>query len=105
MAHGSRELVLVGYSECLERRPLKFVDPIPPALICNACGIVPRLTFSLLCGHVLCEPCYQSSATTSDCVCPKDGEVSGTGDVTSKKYPAEMLLRRKVRRRDRRLHN
>ncbi|KAH9365885.1 hypothetical protein HPB48_017277 [Haemaphysalis longicornis] len=96
MAHGSREFVLFGYSEHLDRRALLFVDPIPPALICNACGIVPRLTFSLLCGHVLCEPCYHSSATTSECVCPLDGEVSGTEDVISRNYPSEILLRRKV---------
>ncbi|XP_077528035.1 TNF receptor-associated factor 4-like [Haemaphysalis longicornis] len=96
MAHGSDEFVLVGYSEALERRPLKFVDPIPATLICSACGHIPRLTFSLLCGHVLCEPCYQSSATTSECVCPLDGDVSGADHVTSKKYPPDNQLKRKV---------
>ncbi|KAH9365905.1 hypothetical protein HPB48_015262 [Haemaphysalis longicornis] len=98
MAHDGQEYVLVGYSEYLERRPLKFVEPIPAALICSACGNVSRSTFYLLCGHILCEQCYMSSATTSQCVCPLDNEVSVTDDVTNKKYPAEKLLRRKVRR-------
>ncbi|KAH9365900.1 hypothetical protein HPB48_015960 [Haemaphysalis longicornis] len=96
MAHGSQEFVVVGYSEYLERKPLKFVDPIPAAIICSTCGIIPRQTFSLQCGHVLCEPCYQSCTTTSECVCPLDGDVSGIDDVINRKYPVENLLRKKV---------
>ncbi|KAH9365907.1 hypothetical protein HPB48_015264 [Haemaphysalis longicornis] len=99
MAHSKLELVLVGYSEDLETRPLKFVDPIPAARICGACGNVPRLTYSLLCGHIFCKPCYLSCVTTSKCVCPLDGEACAIKGVTSKEYPAENLLRHKVRRR------
>ncbi|XP_077526136.1 uncharacterized protein LOC144137975 isoform X1 [Haemaphysalis longicornis] len=96
MAHGRKEFALVGYSEYLERRPLKFVDPIPASRICSACGIIPRITYTLLCGHTFCEPCYGSCVTTSECVCPLDGDVCDRDDVTRKEYPAEQLLRRQV---------
>ncbi|KAH9365850.1 hypothetical protein HPB48_021258 [Haemaphysalis longicornis] len=89
MAHGSDEFVLVGYSEALERKASEVRGS-------HSCDLDLQLTFSLLCGHVLCEPCYQSSATTSECVCPLDGDVSGADDVTSKKYPPDNQLKRKV---------
>ncbi|KAH9365899.1 hypothetical protein HPB48_015959 [Haemaphysalis longicornis] len=50
----------------------------------------------LLCGHTFCEPCYESCATTSESVCPLDGDICGRDDVSTKEYPAEQLLRRKV---------
>ncbi|KAH9384698.1 hypothetical protein HPB48_026709 [Haemaphysalis longicornis] len=96
MAHAQQEFTLVGYLEDLEKKPMKFVEPIPAARICSACSNVPRLTYYLLCGHTLCEPCYKICATTSECACPLDGDVCATGEVTSKDYPAENLLRRKV---------
>ncbi|KAH9365909.1 hypothetical protein HPB48_015266 [Haemaphysalis longicornis] len=94
MAHGRHEFALVGYSEDLEKKPLKFVDPIPAARTCSACSNVPRLTYYLLCGHTLCEPCYECCVTTSECVCPLDGEVCATADVSSKEYPVGNLLKR-----------
>lgn len=97
MAHGRQEFALVGYSADLEKRPLKFVDPIPASRICSACGNLPRQTYTLMCGHAFCEPCYESCATTSECVCPLDGDVCDRDDVTRKEYRAEQLLRRKVR--------
>ncbi|KAH9365902.1 hypothetical protein HPB48_015259 [Haemaphysalis longicornis] len=96
MAHCKPEFVLVGYSEDLERRPLKFVDQIPPARICGACGNVPRRTYFLLCGHTLCKSCYQSCVTYSKCVCPLDGEDCAIKKVSVKEYPVENLLSRKV---------
>ncbi|XP_077552353.1 uncharacterized protein LOC144166716 [Haemaphysalis longicornis] len=96
MAHGRHEFALVGYSEDLERKPLKFVGPIPAARICSACSNVPRLTYYLLCGHTLCEPCYECCVTTSECVCPLDGDVCATADVSSKEYPVGNLLKRPV---------
>ncbi|KAH9365886.1 hypothetical protein HPB48_017278 [Haemaphysalis longicornis] len=96
MAHNREQFVMVGYSEDIDRRPLKFVDPIPASRICSACGNIPKLTFMLVCGHTFCEPCYQSCATTSECVCPLDGDVCGRDDVSRKDYPADQLLRRKV---------
>ncbi|KAH9365853.1 hypothetical protein HPB48_022208 [Haemaphysalis longicornis] len=96
MAQCRQEFALVGYSEYLERKPLKFVDPIPASRICGACGNIPRLTYTLVCGHTFCEACYQSCAATSECVCPLDGDACGREDVTRKEYPAEQLLRRKV---------
>ncbi|KAH9365901.1 hypothetical protein HPB48_015258 [Haemaphysalis longicornis] len=96
MAHWRQQFALVGYSADLEKRPLKFVDPIPASRICSACGNLPRLTYTLMCGHAFCEPCYESCATTSECVCPLDGDVCDRDDVTRKEYRAEQLLRRKV---------
>ncbi|KAH9384352.1 hypothetical protein HPB48_026359 [Haemaphysalis longicornis] len=96
MDHARQELALVGYSNDLDKRPLKFVEPIPPSRICSACGNIPRLMYCLLCGHTLCEPCYESCTTPSECACPLDGEVSAPAEVISRKYPAENLLRRKV---------
>ncbi|XP_077526122.1 TNF receptor-associated factor 5-like [Haemaphysalis longicornis] len=96
MAHARQEFALVGYSEDLEKRPLKFVDAIPVARICSACGSIPRWTYTLLCGHIFCEPCYQSCATASECVCPLDGDACAPADVSSKEYPADNLLSRKV---------
>ncbi|KAH9384350.1 hypothetical protein HPB48_026357 [Haemaphysalis longicornis] len=96
MAHARQEFALVGYSNDLDKKPLKFVEPIPPSLVCSACGNIPRLMYCLLCGHSLCEPCYGNCVTPSECVCPLDGEVSAPADVISRKYPAENLLRRKV---------
>ncbi|KAH9382680.1 hypothetical protein HPB48_023236 [Haemaphysalis longicornis] len=96
MAHARQEFTLVGYSNDLDKRPLKFVEPIPPSRICSACGNIPRLMLCLLCGHTLCEPCYENCATPSECACPLDGEVSAQADIISRKYPAENLLRRKV---------
>ncbi|KAH9384697.1 hypothetical protein HPB48_026708 [Haemaphysalis longicornis] len=96
MAHARQEFALVGYSEDLEKRPLKFVDAIPVARICSACGNIPRWTYTLLCGHIFCEPCYQSCTTASECVCPLDGEACDTADVSSKEYPADNLLSRKM---------
>ncbi|XP_077557755.1 uncharacterized protein LOC144173115 [Haemaphysalis longicornis] len=96
MAHNRQEFALVGYSEHLERRPLKFVDPIPASRICSACGNIPRLTYILMCGHAFCEPCYESCASTSECVCPLDGDVCDRDDVTRKEYKVEQLLGRKV---------
>ncbi|XP_077552351.1 uncharacterized protein LOC144166711 [Haemaphysalis longicornis] len=96
MAHGRQEFALVGYSEYLERRPLKFVDPIPSSRICSACGYIPRLAYTLVCGHTFCQPCYECCTTTSECVCPLDGDACDRDNVTGKEYPAEQLLRRKV---------
>ncbi|KAH9365891.1 hypothetical protein HPB48_022625 [Haemaphysalis longicornis] len=98
MAHGRQSFALVGYSEELEKRPLKFADPIPSSRICSACGHIPRMTNTLMCGHTLCDWCYESCTTASECVCPLDGDVCDRDDVVRIEYPAEQLLRRKVRR-------
>ncbi|XP_077533467.1 uncharacterized protein LOC144145679 isoform X1 [Haemaphysalis longicornis] len=97
MAHGREEFALVGYSEDLERKPLKFVDPIPSSRICSACCNVPRLMLMLVCGNNFCESCYNSCSTISECVCPMDGDSCAIADISSKEYPAEQLLRRTVR--------
>ncbi|XP_077533468.1 uncharacterized protein LOC144145679 isoform X2 [Haemaphysalis longicornis] len=96
MAHGREEFALVGYSEDLERKPLKFVDPIPSSRICSACCNVPRLMLMLVCGNNFCESCYNSCSTISECVCPMDGDSCAIADISSKEYPAEQLLRRTV---------
>ncbi|KAH9365887.1 hypothetical protein HPB48_017279 [Haemaphysalis longicornis] len=96
MAHDRQQFALIGYSEYLERRPLKFVEPIPASRICSVCGNVPRVTYILMCGHTFCDPCYASCATSSECACPLDGDVCERDDVTRKEYKAEQLLMRKV---------
>ncbi|KAH9365893.1 hypothetical protein HPB48_022623 [Haemaphysalis longicornis] len=96
MAHGRQQFALIGYSEYLDRRPMKFVDPIPASRICGACGTIPRVTYTLMCGHTFCDPCYDSCATSSECVCPLDGDVCDRDDVTRKEYKAEQLLMAKA---------
>ncbi|KAH9365904.1 hypothetical protein HPB48_015261 [Haemaphysalis longicornis] len=97
MAHERHDFALVGYSEALERKPLKFVEPIPASRICSACGNIPRLISTLVCGHTFCDPCCQSCFTSLECICPLDGDVCAPADVTTKEYPANQLLRRKRR--------
>ncbi|XP_077551502.1 uncharacterized protein LOC144165249 [Haemaphysalis longicornis] len=96
MAHSSQGSALVGYSDDTELRPLKFAEPIPAGRICAVCGYIPRATYSLRCGHTLCEPCYDSCVDTSRCVCPLDDEACATEDVHLRTFPAEYLLTRKV---------
>ncbi|KAH9365890.1 hypothetical protein HPB48_017282 [Haemaphysalis longicornis] len=98
MAHGTQTFALVGYSEDLEKRPLKFADPVPSSRICSACCNIPRTTYTLMCGHTFCDSCCESCSTTSQCVCPLDGDVCDRDDVVRIEYPAEQLLRRKRRR-------
>ncbi|KAH9365860.1 hypothetical protein HPB48_021064 [Haemaphysalis longicornis] len=57
---------------------------------------VGRSVVQVLTRPCFCKACYESCATTSGYVCPLDGDVCGTHDVSSKEYPAEQLLRRKV---------
>ncbi|XP_077526128.1 uncharacterized protein LOC144137969 [Haemaphysalis longicornis] len=96
MVHSRQEFSLVGYSEDLERRPLMFVEPLFASRVCSACGNIPRLTLPLVCGHTFCKTCYESCRTSLKCVCPLGGEACTLADITSKEYPAEQLLRRKV---------
>ncbi|KAH9365889.1 hypothetical protein HPB48_017281 [Haemaphysalis longicornis] len=96
MAHGRQKFALVGYSEDLEKRPLKFADPIPASRICSACGNIPRMTYTLVCGHTFCDSCCESCTTASECMCPLDGDVCDRDAVARIEYPAEQLLRRKV---------
>ncbi|KAH9378294.1 hypothetical protein HPB48_017222 [Haemaphysalis longicornis] len=95
MAHSSQGSALVGYSDDTELRPLKCAEPIPAGRVCAVCGYIPRATYSLRCGHTLCEPCYDSCVDTSRCVCPLDDEVCATVDVHLRTFPAEYLLTRK----------
>lgn len=97
MATSKRGFAVVGYSDDTELRPLKFVEPIPAGRICAVCGYIPRTTYSLLCGHTFCGPCYESCVDVSRCVCPLDDEVCAKEDVHHRTFPAENLLRRKVR--------
>ncbi|XP_077527705.1 uncharacterized protein LOC144139121 [Haemaphysalis longicornis] len=96
MAYGRQMFALVGYSEDLEKRPLRFADPVPSSRICSACSHFPRVTNTLMCGHTFCQQCYESFVTPSECICPLDGDVCGRGDVTRKEYKVEQLLIRKV---------
>ncbi|XP_077549575.1 uncharacterized protein LOC144162786 [Haemaphysalis longicornis] len=98
MARSSRTHTLVGFSEALDWRPLKFAQPVPAAAICDSCGYVPRSTCSLPCGHTLCEPCHRrcaAGANGAEFECPFDGDVCSAEDV-ARRDCSRNLMRRKV---------
>lgn len=93
-----RLYALVGFSEEVDRRPLRFIEPIPPAWVCNLCGVVPRTSGILPCGHCLCKPCYRVCATEDvGLACPLDCEAWPPEDAVSwKDVSFENLSKRQV---------
>lgn len=88
---------LVGFSKQLDWRPLHFVEPIPAYKICDACGLLPRVTVFLPCRHVLCKSCYEQCLLDNGHACPLDGEQFLEGDTQWGDFPLEKLLSRKVK--------
>ncbi|KAH9380288.1 hypothetical protein HPB48_000607 [Haemaphysalis longicornis] len=93
----SQWYTLFGFSPELDWRPLHFVEPIPPGRICSVCGLVPKVTGSLPCGHVVCKSCYQQCALGGSHACPLDGDACLEEDVYLRCFPADNLTRRQVR--------
>ncbi|KAH9380290.1 hypothetical protein HPB48_021910 [Haemaphysalis longicornis] len=92
----SQRYTLFGFSPELDWRPLHFVEPIPPSRICSVCGLVPKVTGSLSCGHVVCKSCYQQCALGGSHACPLDGDACPEEDVYWRCFPSDNLTRRKV---------
>ncbi|KAH9378647.1 hypothetical protein HPB48_013292 [Haemaphysalis longicornis] len=74
MASGNHEYTLAGFSEEVDRRPLVFVEPLPSAKVCSACGIVPKVLDLLPCGHFFCKQCYDQCEHSGQITCPLDGD-------------------------------
>lgn len=97
MPSGYKHYILRGFSEELDLRPLHFVDPLPPARVCSACGHVSQRTGALPCGHFLCGLCYQQQCGPGgERVCPFDGEACTEEGVQWRAFPAEELLMKQV---------
>ncbi|XP_072141170.1 TNF receptor-associated factor 6-like [Dermacentor andersoni] len=97
MAPLNQRYTLVGFSDELDWRPVDFVEPIPTYRICKACGLVPRVTASLPCLHVLCKKCYERCRHDDGRCCPLDGERVREDDVEWWEFPVENLLKREVK--------
>ncbi|KAK8778224.1 hypothetical protein V5799_020440 [Amblyomma americanum] len=100
MSCGKERLyALVGFSEELDRRPLRFIEPIAPAWVCSLCGVVARTSGILPCGHCLCKPCYQLCVTEDNRpACPLDSDAWPPDDTVSwKDVPVQSLFKREVK--------
>ncbi|KAH7986468.1 hypothetical protein HPB49_025958 [Dermacentor silvarum] len=89
--------MLCGFTQELDWRPLHFVDPIPAHRICDACGVLPRVTVFLPCRHLLCKSCYEQCLLDDRHACPLEGDQFLDEDAEWIHFPLENLLRRKVK--------
>nr|XP_050022587.1 TNF receptor-associated factor 6-like [Dermacentor andersoni] len=97
MALDDRHYTLSGFSAEIDRKPLHFVEPIPPARICSACGNVGDTTGILPCAHFMCKACYHQCAVPGGHICPLDDERCREDDVDWKDFPAENIMKRQVK--------
>ncbi|XP_050022587.2 TNF receptor-associated factor 6-like isoform X2 [Dermacentor andersoni] len=97
MALDDRRYTLSGFSAEIDRKPLHFVEPIPPARICSACGHVGDTTGILPCAHFMCKACYYQCAVPGGHICPLDDERCREDDVDWKDFPAENIMKRQVK--------
>ncbi|XP_077557572.1 uncharacterized protein LOC144172818 [Haemaphysalis longicornis] len=97
MASGGHEYTLVGFSEELDRRPLFFVEALPSAKVCSACGLVPNVKAFLRCEHFFCKPCYEQCERSGQVSCPLDGDTCSPDNVTWMNPPARSILEKQVR--------
>ncbi|XP_037525891.1 TNF receptor-associated factor 6 [Rhipicephalus sanguineus] len=88
---------LVGFSDELDWREVNFVEPIPRSRICQACGLVTRVTGLLPCRHVFCKKCYEQCRSEDGHCCLLDGEQVLADDVEWMECPVHNLLKRKVK--------
>ncbi|XP_077557569.1 uncharacterized protein LOC144172816 isoform X4 [Haemaphysalis longicornis] len=92
MATGGTEYTLVGFSEEVDRRPLLFLEPLPAAKVCSACGLVPNVKASLPCDHIFCKPCYEQCERSGRITCPLDGDQCSDEEVIWMNHPARSIL-------------
>ncbi|XP_070384378.1 uncharacterized protein [Dermacentor albipictus] len=85
-----------GFNYGLDWRPTSFVDALPSAYVCSVCGLVPRLSAALPCGHVLCLQCYNHNGSRLNC-CPLDKKIVDEKGVVFSSLSRESILSRKVR--------
>ncbi|XP_070383981.1 TNF receptor-associated factor 5-like isoform X2 [Dermacentor albipictus] len=97
MASQGKRHTLCGFAEELDWRPLRFVEPIPAHRICDACGVLPRVTVFLPCRHVLCKSCYEQCVLDDGRACPLDGGQFLPEDAEWRDFPLQNLLGRKVK--------
>ncbi|KAL1477820.1 hypothetical protein MTO96_035451 [Rhipicephalus appendiculatus] len=88
---------LVGFSGELDWRELNFAEPIPPSIICNACGLVTRVTAFLPCLHVFCKRCYEQGHNDDVHCCPLDAQRALEAEVQWREFPARNVLKREVK--------
>ncbi|XP_049274282.1 TNF receptor-associated factor 3-like [Rhipicephalus sanguineus] len=88
---------LVGFSDELDWRELNFVEPIPWSNVCQACGLVTRVTALLPCRHVFCKKCYEQRLSNDGHCCPLDGHLVAADDIEWVDCPVHNLLKRKVK--------
>ncbi|KAL1433801.1 hypothetical protein MTO96_012330 [Rhipicephalus appendiculatus] len=72
---------LTGFGEFLEMRRVTFADPMPATRLCGICGLLPRRTLLLPCGHVLCDSCRAQLPRGNDRRCPFDEKKFADSDV------------------------
>lgn len=87
-----KQYTLRGFSADLDLRPLRFAEPLPPAMVCSGCGLVPKRIAFLPCGHLLCEPCHGRL----EGVCPLDGDSCREQDVVWRDLSVDKLMSRQV---------
>ncbi|XP_077527492.1 uncharacterized protein LOC144138865 [Haemaphysalis longicornis] len=97
MASGNHEYTLAGFSEEVDRRPLVFVEPLPSAKVCSACGIVPKVLGLLPCEHFFCKQCYDQCEHSGQITCPLDGDTCLAEEVAWINHPARSILAKQVR--------
>ncbi|XP_077527496.1 uncharacterized protein LOC144138868 isoform X2 [Haemaphysalis longicornis] len=92
MASGNHTYTLAGFSEEVDRRPLDFVEPLPSAKVCSACGIVPKVLGLLPCEHFFCKQCYGQCEHSGQITCPLDGDTCSDEEVIWMNHPARSIL-------------
>ncbi|XP_077557496.1 uncharacterized protein LOC144172765 [Haemaphysalis longicornis] len=96
MASPGHEYTLVGFSEEVDRRPLVFVEALPAAKVCSACGIVPKAIALHQCEHYVCKPCYEQCLRGGEVVCPLDGEACPVNEVNWINYSTRSVMAKKT---------
>ncbi|KAL3247462.1 hypothetical protein MRX96_057047 [Rhipicephalus microplus] len=93
----TQRCTVVGFSNELDWRPLSFAEPLPSYRVCQACGLVPRVTALLPCLHVYCKSCFEQCRLDSGHCCLLDGQPASTEDVEWREFPVRNLLKRMVK--------
>ncbi|XP_077495487.1 TNF receptor-associated factor 3-like [Amblyomma americanum] len=91
------QYTLVAFSAELDRRPLRFVRPVPPNRICSACRLLRPTTALLPCGHTLCQSCYEQCVEGASHSCPLDGCKCQDEEVDWRDFSSCDVLKRQVK--------